>query len=643
MFARSLFGLITLVILTGLMSFFGCKRDLDVLSPVAYSTDANVFVDGFGPGVQFEAFGDSKLDALSMDNTVKYDGLKSLKITVPNDGDKFCTYPYAGGALVSAGGRNLSGYNALTFWAKSTAEATFNFGLGNDNTGTSKYTAQESSIALHTIWTKYVLPIPSSAKLTKEKGLFYFAASNLNGAGFTFWLNDIKYESLGTLAYPQFSITSKSVDKVVNDTLHMDNPTITFNNNGTNLSVSASASYLTYSSTDSSIASVDNDGVVTALGGGSAVITAKLGNVKATGAVTINSKAAAGPTTVAATPTMDASKVISLFSEAYTNQTVDSWAASWGTGSSKDTTVAGNAVKVFYNLGFTGVDFSKHLLNASNMTHLHMDIWTCYPTTSGSFKVKLVDLGADSTSGGGDDSQGEVTYTATTSTPLKTGAWVSLDIPLSDFALKARSHLAQLIISGDMKVVWVDNIYFYQGKLTEPLIAAPTPAVAAANVISIFSDAYTNQNVTSWDPYWGNGQVQYTDRMIGDNNVKVYTNLKNYYVGITFDGANMIDATNMNYFHMDVWTPDSVTAASNFRITLVDFGANGIYGTDDASQELSFTPSTSPALVSGTWMSFELPLSKFTGLTTKKHLAQIVLAATGNVSTIWVDNIYFHK
>jgi len=111
MFARSLFGLITLVILTTLTSFIGCKRDLDVLSPVAYSTEASVFVDGFGPGVQFAAFGDSKLDALSMDNTVKYDGMKSLKITVPNDGDKFCTYPYAGGVLVSAAGRNLSGYN----------------------------------------------------------------------------------------------------------------------------------------------------------------------------------------------------------------------------------------------------------------------------------------------------------------------------------------------------------------------------------------------------------------------------------------------------------------------------------------------------------------------------------------------------
>ena len=367
-----------------------------------------------------------------------------------------------------------------------------------------------------------------------------------------------------------------------------------------------------------------------------------MGSVQATGTVTINSKAAVGPTTVATTPTTVASKVISLFSEAYSNQTVDSWAAAWGTGSSKDTTVAGNAVKVFYNLGYTGVDLSKHQINASTMTHLHMDIWTCYPTTSAAFKVKLVDFGADSTSGGGDDSEGEVTYTASTSTALKTGTWVSLNIPLSDFALKSRSHIAQLIFSGDLKVVWTDNIYLYQGKLTEPLIAAPTPTIDEANVISLFSDQYTNHSVTSWNPYWQYSTALVSDRTVNDNNVKVYTSLN--FVGITFEGTNMIDASGMNYFHMDVWTPDSVTSSSTFKILLVDYGANGVYaGGDDSSQELTFTTTSSPALVSGSWISFDIALSKFTGLTARKHRAQLVISAANGVSTVWVDNIYFHK
>jgi hypothetical protein len=48
-------------------------------------------------------------------------------------------------------------------------------GLGNDNTGTSKYSAERSAIQLTTAWTKYTLPIPLAAKLAVEKGIFFFA------------------------------------------------------------------------------------------------------------------------------------------------------------------------------------------------------------------------------------------------------------------------------------------------------------------------------------------------------------------------------------------------------------------------------------------------------------------------------------
>ena len=644
MVTRGSYSLIITVLLAVVLAFNGCKRDLDLLSPATYPSDAEIFTDGFGPGVQFESFGDAKLDALQISTDEKYDGTSSLKITVPSDGNKFGTY--AGGAFVSGSGRNLTGYNALTFWAKSSIEAKMNVaGIGNDNTGTSKFIAQQTNLPLHTIWTKYVFPIPNPAKLTKEKGLFFFAAANVSGSGFNIWLDDIKYETVGTLAYPRLTIATKTVTKVGGDTLHIDDPSIIFNLDGTDETVQASASYLTCVSSDSSVAVVDAYGVVTAVGAGTANITAKLGNIDATGKVTINSIKAVGPTVPAPTPGIDSTvhQVISLFSNKYNNVPVNSFAAPWGTGKVRDTVVAGNDVKLYTNLGYAGIDFSSHLIDATNMAYLHIDMWTIYPTAAPAvFKVKLVDFGADGVSTGGDNSESELSFTATSTPPLVSGSWVSFDIPLANFMLNSQAHLGQLIISGDLKTVWLDNIFFYQGTgaRTVPAAAPPRPAFAASNVISLLSNAYTNVN-TNWATYWQYSTAVVNDKIVGGDNMKLFTSLN--FAGIDFS-ANEIDATSMQYFHMDIWTPDTIKSSSVFKILLVDFGANGVYGGgDDTQQELTFNATSTPPLATGTWVSFDIPLSNFTGLKNRAHLAQLVISAAGGVATVWVDNVYFHK
>jgi hypothetical protein len=94
------------------------------------------------------------------------------------------------------------------------------------------------------------------------------------------------------------------------------------------------------------------------------------------------------------------------------------------------------------------------------MTAFHTDVWAPSGTT---FKVKLVDFGADGAFGGGDDSQPELTFNAGSTPPFSSGDWVPLEIPLTDFTgLLARAHLAQLIISGDTRTVYVDNVYFHK-------------------------------------------------------------------------------------------------------------------------------------------------------------------------------------
>ena len=130
-----------------------------------------------------------------------------------------------------------------------------------------------------------------------------------------------------------------------------------------------------------------------------------------------------------------------------------------------------------------------------------MDVWSADYTV---FGIKLVDFGADGAFGGGDDAEHQINFDA----PMQ-GSWVSMDIPLSDFTgLTSQGHIAQYIIVGQptgATTVYMDNIYFYGeggSSATEPTQAAPTPTQDEANVVSLFSDAYTNANVDTWRTDW---------------------------------------------------------------------------------------------------------------------------------------------
>ena len=116
--------------------------------------------------------------------------------------------------------------------------------------------------------------------------------------------------------------------------------------------------------------------------------------------------------------------------------------------------------------------------------------------------------------------------------------------------------------------------------------------------------------------------------------MKKYSNLD--FVGIETDPPNQIDASEMTNFHVDVWSADY----TKFSVKLVDFGADGAYqGGDDSEYQIDFdTPEQ------GKWVSFDIPLSDFTGLTARKHLTQYILVGqpTG-ANAIYVDNMYFYK
>jgi hypothetical protein len=126
---------------------------------------------------------------------------------------------------------------------------------------------------------------------------------------------------------------------------------------------------------------------------------------------------------------------------------------------------------------------------------------------------------------------------------------------------------------------------------------------------------------------------------VAGNDVKKYENL--VFAGIEFVSST-IDATAMTHFSFDLWTPNPTAAPAIFKVKLVDFGANGTFGGgDDKEHELTFSRATTPSLVTGSWIRFDIPLADFTGLTTKGHLAQLIIV--GDTPTVFVDNVLLHR
>jgi len=145
--------------------------------------------------------------------------------------------------------------------------------------------------------------------------------------------------------------------------------------------------------------------------------------------------------------------VISLFSNPYQDVLVDRWTTVWDTAEYSDLQIQGNDTKLYQLrgvIGFAAIEFVTETIDATAMTHIHLDVWAIGGTQ---FKVKLVNFTAD----GEFDSEHEITRT------IATDEWVGIDVPLSEFTgLAGRSHLAQMLLSGvGIRKFYVDNIYFH--------------------------------------------------------------------------------------------------------------------------------------------------------------------------------------
>ncbi|MFO7655089.1 MAG: hypothetical protein R6X25_14920 [Candidatus Krumholzibacteriia bacterium] len=437
----------------------GCsERDPAELEVARARIDPLVFDDDYGEDVYFQAFSGTYLEAVSLDSVYAYSGQRSLKITVPPEGSALGAY--AGGVLTAVAARDLADFNALTFYARSSVNSVLNLaGFGNDNTGTSPHEAARSNIPLTTDWTFVVVPIPAPGKLVAERGLFTFAEGweAQHPLGHQVWFDEIRFARLGNITDPRPVMPSTSKQYFVGTTASLAGTRTTFDVDGARVAVDHLPGYFDFHSTDPTVATVQR-GAVRIVGEGDAVITATSGGIEVQGAVTLSGyRPPAGP---APAPTLPPGRVISMFSDVYQDVPVDSWNTrwQWSTAEDSDYKVDGDDTRMYANLNFVGIEFTTGTIDASAMTHLHLDV---YAPVGTNFRVKIVAFNGD---GGVVVGESEVTLDAGTTPAFVAGTWSSLDIPLDDFQFTVPlTHVGQLVLStDDARLVLLDNLYWHE-------------------------------------------------------------------------------------------------------------------------------------------------------------------------------------
>lgn len=170
-------------------------------------------------------------------------------------------------------------------------------------------------------------------------------------------------------------------------------------------------------------------------------------------------------------------------------------------------------------------------------------------------------------------------------------------------------------------LVYFDNITFSSqsggGSRPKPEVAAPVPNRIDSNVISIFSDSYTDLAGTNFNPNWSQATIVDTTVLIQGNNAIHYSNLN--YQGIALD--NNENVSSMDSLHVDIWTSNS--------------NALNIYLISPGPVE---TPSAINVPTSG-WLSIDIPLSDFSPVDLS-NLFQLKFDGSGE---FWMDNLYFFK
>ena len=189
-------------------------------------------------------------------------------------------------------------------------------------------------------------------------------------------------------------------------------------------------------------------------------------------------------------------------------------------------------------------------------------------------------------------------------------------IPDFDFTPRAQEN-----------IVYLDNVTFSEQVLpTGPTVAAPAPMHDAADVMSIYSEAYSNLAETNFNPNWGQSTMVTVDEVVAGTNTLKYESLN--YQGTNLGGADGVDqdVSGYDYLHVDFWTANA-PALNFFLISRT---------TGEQAFALPITP--------GEWVSMEIPLAHYVDLgLSLTDIFQFKVDGGDGATSLWFDNWYFYS
>ena len=258
------------------------------------------------------------------------------------------------------------------------------------------------------------------------------------------------------------------------------------------------------------------------------------------------------------------------------------------------------------------------------------------------------------------DQGGTAPASATGQAYTTPGQWQTLTfnfaVPMDNTAV-ANGEYQKIIFFGNWKATndgfnspivpltfYIDNVRSEEAPVVivsdpAPLDAAPTPPARNAwDVISLFSNAYSNITINDWSAGIGwNGGAPITDLQIVGNDTKKIA--FGDFIGVDFGAGHHIDATDMTTFHMDFWIPSTTDLIG--KVLNPKFSA---WTSDTSGQTSSFLLTYLPT-VNGTWASIDAPISSFTAggsdPNTRNNVAQFLISS--NLGLVYVDNIYLYR
>ncbi len=195
-----------------------------------------------------------------------------------------------------------------------------------------------------------------------------------------------------------------------------------------------------------------------------------------------------------------------------------------------------------------------------------------------------------------------------------TGEWGELAIRTSVDAAGALNNTAAY-------TAYFDDLSAVQGSaIPVPAVPSDSPAAPtkdAADVISVYSDAYTDI-ATEYNPNWGQSGSVSTNYDVGGNNLMVYSNFNYQGTDLT-----VTDMSAMEYLHIDIWVASDDT--NTYQVSPIGGGETLV--------NITTTP--------GSWSSVDIPVSSFTAVNFSS-VNQMKFAG-GSGKSIYLDNIYFWK